>query len=1321
MIIFDQHPLTSSHPRLKCRRIILSNLSSIPQTAFLLFLALFATSPIFSTCIVSLLYSVYLFVTNESSSFHHAQEFENRFWTIFAVLFSTAFFFAKDSPFAFGRGNPTLGFLGVVFMGYAMHAWDRYVHRKEIGRGVNLRRGVSVAGSLNKLSALGMSVEEKLESINACLADIDQRLLPSTINNYINQRFVLRKEKEVIAIFEEAQPKELNYLVSHVQLGLLFYKIKDHRNFAGQHRTELIEMLAVDRISSLTVISRVIVLHALMIMKLPANAKSEQWVRNIIISTHQDDLSELKTLTDSKGDYFSMNKLIYDDLRSETVRQDILTHIRKEASIQEAHMQMGTKKAKLRLKKAWRKVLSDVDDTLTSSGGSYPAGIDKRFLKRSVYPGCMGFYRELDLGTNGPLDWPNNTVGNLVFLSARPHLYKDVSERHNFAKFEKLRARGAIDIRRGLHTIPSLLAGDLTSGRDFIVNDDMEPLALKKFDNFKRFVSIYPEFNHVFICDNGQGDVRAGELMFDAFPKHLEAVYVHRVKEIHKTHGYDGERYLRKSYAPYFFRTYADAALHAATRDPPLIKLEGMRRICEDAVSDFYAMTAKEWTSMKQKAERRDDLNQDVWKVNQYLEELGEEPVAPVEAERLWKDDERVRTPYGIGVIRSFDPAFDLYEVELDWRPVDVQVADHTKQDAKARKKGGESPSLLSRSSRIPDGGGPMVLETVVEATDENDDGSSEASDTNPLNDSDVFQSSIRDQLERVSEHVDANEENSSDTSIIEATPSVISEDSSIGATSFPSDSISVDTTTTQQEEIDETGDIDAPFSPAESAGSVLSNAKAKKPTATFSRPVIAKVQGKLIQKYSPPKPPVLTKEDKTRQSIFSFWVDEAKKTEPFKPGDKCTTLYGPATVIEYRSGKRIVVVEMIGWKAKAYLRENDVKKVVSEGIWNSLMRTLYSSETKDATAVAPPKQKDKGLEFPHAIGTMLQTPYGEGVVSRPLPVAVATSPSRISPGSAPSTPKRTILGPKSTTRSENTPTLEVTLTMWHLANESSAKVYCTVEQARAWKKAHDDKSKSGDNVLTVVGGLLSRGLKRMASSVEKTPKKSHAPSAQIEEIPAPPRVERYYQNGASVTTSFGDGIVLGFRESDGFYKVKLEKWGSAVAYLRRDDLSYRLAEGCHEGYPVLTSLGLSGTLESVQPTTGVHVVTIPATNMVCYLQPNDVVQPLKAAKSEDVATRYGEGIVLKYRQEDDMYVVKLKSFSNATLYCRAETFDRIADVGSEGSSGLSWFLKYLFFASDDAAAAPVPAPASSSRSRSRSNSIVSARSGSTSTSKAAK
>jgi len=1159
-----------------------------------------------------------------------------------------------------------------------------------------------------------MSVEEKLETINACLADIDQLLLPSTINNFINQRFVLRKEKEIITIFEEAQPKELNYLVSHVQLGLLFYKIKDHRNFAGQHRTELIEMLAVDRISVLTVISRVIVLHSLMIMKLPANVKSEQWVRNIILSTHQDDLSELKTLTDSKGDYFCMNKLLYDDLRSETVKQDILTHIRKEASIQEAHMQMGTKKAKLRKKKVWRKILSDVDDTLTSSGGSYPAGIDKRYGKKIVYPGVMGFYRELDLGMNGPLEWPRNTVGNLVFLSARPHLYKDVSERHNFAKFEKLRARGAADIRRGLHTIPSLLAGDISSGRDFIVNDDMEPLSLKKFENFKRYVSIYPEFTHVFVCDNGQGDVRAGELMFDAFPKHLEAVYVHRVKDVHKTHGYDAERYLRKNYTPYFFRTYPDAALHAATRNPPLIKLEGMRRICEDAVNDFCAMSANEWSSPRQMAERREELNQDIWRANQYLEELGEETVAPVEAVRLWKDGEMVRTPFGIGTVRSFDSVFDLYEVELDWRPLDIQIADHKDKQAKAKKKrGGESPSLLSRSGRIVEESGPTVLETVVEATDENDDASSETSmhEDSPLDSSGVFESgSIRDQLS-LQLATDADK-----ASLAE--PGIISDDSSIDTGSVAADEASSASGM----------DLKTPI------GSETHQEDRKAPivNASFSRPVMAKIQGKVIKNFSPPKPPVLPKES-TGRSIFSFWAEENKpKGDAFKAGDKCTTAYGPATVVEYRKSKKIVVVEMIGWRAKAYMQEGAVKKVVSEGIWNSLLRTLYFAETKDA---APPTPKPKEVQFPHAIGTVLRTPYGEGVVSRPIPIPsksteIQPSPERIPFSSttqedstthaagdkAPSTPSRAAGNTGASASTSSRQTLEITLTSWHLGNDSNPTLYCTVEQAKAWKRAHEEKNKGGDNVLSVVGGILARGLKRMTSTVDKTSAaKAQQQPAPKEEEKDKPKFERYYKDGASVRTSFGNGVILGFRD-DGFYKVSLDQWVMkggicAVAYLRKDDLSYRLAAGCHEGYPVLTSLGLSGTLASVEPTTGVHVVTIPSVNFVCYLQPKDVIQPLKAAVTDDVATPFGEGKVINYRKEDDMYEISLADFGGGTLYCRAETFDRIVDMKDEGSSGLSWFLRYLFFSSDGntVPAGKVGGGGGSSHSRSRSNSIISA------------
>ena len=157
-----------------------------------------------------------------------------------------------------------------------------------------LRRTGTATTSLVRLKSLGIPVEEQLAKINSCLNEIDQIFLPSTINNFMNLRYISKIEREIISVFEEAEPKALNYLVTHVKLGLVFYKVKDHRSFGGQHRTELIELLAVDRLSVLTVLSRVVVLHALQMMKLPANARAESWVRNIILKTHQDDLSELK-------------------------------------------------------------------------------------------------------------------------------------------------------------------------------------------------------------------------------------------------------------------------------------------------------------------------------------------------------------------------------------------------------------------------------------------------------------------------------------------------------------------------------------------------------------------------------------------------------------------------------------------------------------------------------------------------------------------------------------------------------------------------------------------------------------------------------------------------------------------------------------------------------------------------------------------------------------------------------------------------------------------------------------------------------------------
>lgn len=75
---------------------------------------------------------------------------------------------------------------------------------------------------------------------------------------------------------------------------------------------------------------------------------------------------------------------------------------------------MGTSIARRRLERsAWRKVISDVDDTFLSSGGRYPAGIDTTYPRHCIYPGAICFYKELDLGSHPSVDhldglWPQD-------------------------------------------------------------------------------------------------------------------------------------------------------------------------------------------------------------------------------------------------------------------------------------------------------------------------------------------------------------------------------------------------------------------------------------------------------------------------------------------------------------------------------------------------------------------------------------------------------------------------------------------------------------------------------------------------------------------------------------------------------------------------------------------------------------------------------------------------------------------------------------------------------------------------------------------------
>ena len=76
---------------------------------------------------------------------HDAQEFENRFWTVVALLVSTALAYAKDSPLAIGRLNHSAGILFIVIFTLAVQYYDRKLHRLEISRMPKIKSSASVS------------------------------------------------------------------------------------------------------------------------------------------------------------------------------------------------------------------------------------------------------------------------------------------------------------------------------------------------------------------------------------------------------------------------------------------------------------------------------------------------------------------------------------------------------------------------------------------------------------------------------------------------------------------------------------------------------------------------------------------------------------------------------------------------------------------------------------------------------------------------------------------------------------------------------------------------------------------------------------------------------------------------------------------------------------------------------------------------------------------------------------------------------------------------------------------------------------------------
>ena len=624
---------------------------------------------------------------------HRKGEFEVVFWVVFALFSGVVLLLFPDSPLLSvisqlkgilmswtqdavnavdldTRALPVPASLALVaLITLSTLHFTRLRQREELTHKPDVfTRKLSANLLLTSTEERIVSVKEAVRVVDECLRELDHDFLPSSLTRFIRYSKDLLNEAKIIRVFREAggsvespdnsedeaafevngvrsphggfyprrhsrttgySREEYSYLVLKCDLALLLYKIKDHS--VAAHRRQLIRVLCHDRLNLLTTAAKAMVLHALQKIKLSSDRPTmERAVFDVLTSCRGHDLTELKAIMDSKGNYHSLHKLVFHDIKTTTTRRLIANHMLQEArriadldfsaAREEDDSDYGFQITRSRslpglggiippsstppiqgqnpyvfndptgggavrlLIQAKTKIVSDVDDTLECSGGLYPAGVDKRYERHTPYPGVGTFYREIDLCGSGDVisalpakGWAadfGNMLGNLIFVSARPHLYKDLSELRSYAKFASLVKKGV------LHCTPSLLPGSLIGGREFVLRDRLEPLAENKFTNFREYATLYPEYEYVFVGDNGQADVRAVARMMELPFVKIRSAFIHVVQPLELTYGIPTDI---SNFC--FFTNYVQAAIYAY--EHRIISPASLARVTIDAVDQF--------------------------------------------------------------------------------------------------------------------------------------------------------------------------------------------------------------------------------------------------------------------------------------------------------------------------------------------------------------------------------------------------------------------------------------------------------------------------------------------------------------------------------------------------------------------------------------------------------------------------------------------------------------------------------------------------------------------------------------------------------------
>ncbi|CAD7922692.1 unnamed protein product [Amoebophrya sp. A25] len=198
------------------------------------------------------------------------------------------------------------------------------------------------------------------------------------------------QESKIHQIFVDAHDKLLlqtggidifNALVQTCDLEILLDRLQDRGagDSRGGSRTQLISFLTEDAVEELTVRSRVLIINALQVLKFTCSPEAEIGVQRIIMNTLGDDLTNLKSMTDSKGSIHGFWKLVFSDLGYES-RCHVLRHIWEQSTMQvytrlvhrDQHLQYLVKRKELmnEPEEAWEHIIGMGGPSTPPSAGT---------------------------------------------------------------------------------------------------------------------------------------------------------------------------------------------------------------------------------------------------------------------------------------------------------------------------------------------------------------------------------------------------------------------------------------------------------------------------------------------------------------------------------------------------------------------------------------------------------------------------------------------------------------------------------------------------------------------------------------------------------------------------------------------------------------------------------------------------------------------------------------------------------------------------------------------------------------------------------------